>query len=91
MRWTHLKESGYDIHHQYQATMFVLLVQVYCFQSSIFNNLSKRGACIISNTEALPSNLDVLLSYIVSPCIMIQCNSNYTIPGWFQKYIAFLN
>ena len=64
--------------------MIVLLVQVFCFQTSIFNNLSERKPCIISK---LPSKLDGL---IISPCIInLKTSARFQVGLYFKKYIAF--
>ena len=67
--------------------MFVLLVQVCCFQSSFFNNLSERRICVISK---LPSKLDGLIIclhvYIIN---YVNASAIFQVGLYFKKYIAF--
>ena len=64
--------------------MFVLLVQVCCFQSSFFNNLPERRICVISK---LPSKLDGLI--ISMYYNYVNASAIFQVGLYFKKYIAF--
>ena len=61
--------------------MFVLLVEVFCLQSSIFNNLSERKTCIISK----------LRNWMVLCCYLFETSAIFQVGLYFKKYIACLN